>query len=59
MEKKQNRSHAVMAQRSEAANSLDNFPTPPWATRTLLEIVLEDQLIDKRNANTSCKSTEQ
>ena len=37
-----------MSQRSEAANSLDNFPTPPWATRALLEMVINDQLIDKR-----------
>jgi len=29
----QNRSHAVMAQRHEAADSVDDFPTPPWATR--------------------------
>jgi hypothetical protein len=36
----QNKSHAVMAQRSEAADSLDDFPTPPWATRALLEHVL-------------------
>jgi hypothetical protein len=36
----QNRSHAVMAQRHEAANSLDDFPTPPWATRALIEHVL-------------------
>ena len=33
----QNRTHAVMSQRSEGANSLDDFPTPPWATRALLE----------------------
>ena len=33
----QNRSHAVMAQRVEAHDSLDFFPTPPWATRTLCE----------------------
>ena len=33
----QNTSHAVMAQRYEAKESLDNFPTPPWATRALLE----------------------
>jgi len=33
----QNRSHAVMAQRSEARDSLDDFPTPPWATRALIE----------------------
>lgn len=36
----QNKSHAVMAQRSEAKDSLDDFPTPPWATRALLEHVL-------------------
>lgn len=38
----QNTSHAVMAQRIEAADSLDNFPTPPWATRALLEHVIAD-----------------
>ncbi|MEP0941217.1 MAG: SAM-dependent methyltransferase [Rhizobiaceae bacterium] len=38
---KQNTSHAVMSQRSEASDSLDNFPTPPWATRALLEHVIE------------------
>jgi hypothetical protein len=27
---------AVMQQRHEAAGSLDDFPTPPWATRALL-----------------------
>jgi hypothetical protein len=32
----QNTSHAVMAQRVEPAHSLDDFPTPPWATRALL-----------------------
>jgi hypothetical protein len=37
----QNTSHAVMAQRVEASDSLDNFPTPPWATRALLEHVIE------------------
>ncbi|MDO6724694.1 hypothetical protein Q4560_15590 [Celeribacter halophilus] len=37
----QNKSHAVMAQRSEAKDSLDNFPTPPWATRALVEHVIE------------------
>lgn len=37
---KQNTSHAVMAQRYEPKKSLDNFPTPPWATRALLEQVL-------------------
>lgn len=36
----QNRSHAVMAQRAELKSSLDDFPTPPWATRALLEHVV-------------------
>jgi hypothetical protein len=31
----QNTSHAVMAQRIEPNDSLDFFPTPPWATRAL------------------------
>ena len=38
----QNRSHAVMAQRIEAQDSRDDFPTPPWATRALLTHVLEE-----------------
>ena len=38
----QNTSHPVMAQRIEAKDSLDNFPTPPWATRALLEHVIAD-----------------
>lgn len=33
--KKPNRSSAVMQQRTEARDSLDDFPTPPWATRAL------------------------
>lgn len=32
-----NRSSAVMQQRSEPHDSLDDFPTPPWATRALCE----------------------
>ncbi|CAO3447894.1 hypothetical protein [Azospirillum argentinense] len=36
----QNRSHAVMAQRHEPHDSLDFFPTPPWATRALCVHVL-------------------
>lgn len=36
----QNTSHAVMAQRVEAADSPDDFPTPPWATRALIEHVI-------------------
>lgn len=37
----QNTSHAVMAQRIEPADSPDDFPTPPWATRGLIEHALE------------------
>jgi len=40
MLKQQNRSHAVMAQRYEGSASVDDFPTPPWATRALIEHVL-------------------
>jgi hypothetical protein len=36
----QNTSHAVMQQRHEAHDSLDDFPTPPWAVRALIEHVL-------------------
>src|SRR5215469_6142027 len=39
----QNTSHAVMAQRTEARDSPDDFPTPPWATRALIEHVLSDK----------------
>jgi len=37
---KQNTSHAVMAQRTEGRESLDDFPTPGWATRALIEHVV-------------------
>ena len=37
---KQNTSHAVMAQRFEPKDSPDDFPTPPWATRALVEHVI-------------------
>lgn len=40
----QNTSHAVMQQRSEPHDSLDFFPTPPWATRALMEHVIIPQL---------------
>lgn len=36
----QNTSHAVMAQRAEPHDSLDDFPTQPWATRALVEKVI-------------------
>ena len=38
----QNRSSAVMQQRSEPHGSLDDFPTPPWATRALCEFLRDD-----------------
>lgn len=34
---KQNKSHAVMSQRNPNMDTLDNFPTPPWATRAFVE----------------------
>lgn len=37
-----NRSTAVMQRRNEPADSLDYFPTPPWATRALFEHVLPE-----------------
>ena len=36
----QNITHAVMAQRHEPKDSADDFPTPPWATRALIEHVI-------------------
>src|ERR1700688_2113805 len=39
----QNTSHAVMAQRNESKDSPDDFPTPPWATRALMEHVLDEK----------------
>jgi hypothetical protein len=41
----QNTSHAVMAQRTEAKDSPDDFPTPPWATRALVEYILGNKRI--------------
>lgn len=38
----QNRSTAVMQRRVEAHDSLDDFPTPPWATRALCEFLAQD-----------------
>jgi hypothetical protein len=34
-------SHAVTAQRIEPKDSPDDFPTPPWATRALIEHVID------------------
>ena len=39
----QNTSHAVMSQRTEPKDSRDDFPTPPWATRALMEYVLKER----------------
>jgi hypothetical protein len=39
----QNTSHAVMSQRVEALDSPDDFPSPPWATRALIEHVIDDK----------------
>jgi hypothetical protein len=39
----QNTSHAVMAQRVEPKDSPDDFPTPPWATRALIEHILDNK----------------
>jgi hypothetical protein len=39
----QNTSHAVMSQRIESKDSADDFPTPPWATRGLIEHVLKNK----------------
>lgn len=39
----QNTSSAVMSQRVEAHDSLDDFPTQPWATRALIEHVIQPQ----------------
>lgn len=49
----QNTSHAVMAQRVEAHDSLDHFPTPPWATRALCEF-LGDGVQDQTALEPAC-----
>ena len=46
---KQNRSHAVMAQRNLTLSDPDNFPTPPWATRALMEKILKKLFKIKQN----------
>lgn len=37
---KQNTSSAVMEQRGSSTDELDDFPTPPWATRAMCELIL-------------------
>lgn len=43
----QNRSSAVMAQRREPPDSMDFFPTPPFATRALCERLARFRPLDK------------
>ncbi len=43
----QNTSHAVMAQRGTNLNALDDFPTPPWATRALLKFIINSYPLKK------------
>jgi len=50
----QNTSHAVMAQRSEPRDSLDDFPTPPWATRALIEHVIKRDLSNSTCLEPAC-----
>lgn len=45
----QNRSSAVMQQRSEPHDSLDDFPTPPWATRALCQWIWSKRLRQEGN----------
>ncbi|MEO8684920.1 MAG: SAM-dependent DNA methyltransferase [Devosia sp.] len=45
MARQGNTSNAVMASRRSAASSLDFFPTPPWATRALVEEVLAPEFL--------------
>jgi hypothetical protein len=35
-----NGARAIMGSRQEPSDSLDYFPTPPWATRALMEVVM-------------------
>lgn len=39
-----------MASRTEAPDSLDYFPTPPWATRALMECVLPKKVWQNKSA---------
>lgn len=58
---KQNKSHAVMQQRHEPHDSLDDFPSPSWAVRGFVEYVLlphfpqiRDQKVWEVAANRGC-----
>lgn len=50
-----NTSSAVMQQRSEPHNSLDDFPTPPWATRALLQYIAHPHDGPKTFSITTCR----
>ena len=50
----QNHSSAVMNQRSIAPEALEYFPTPPWATRALMEDVLGTTPGLKRLSEQTC-----
>lgn len=45
---------AVVSRRSEPADSLDYFPTPPWATRALLAHVLDGEPLARLTALEPC-----
>ncbi len=47
-------SYAVMAERRDPTDSLDFFPTPPWATRALMEHVLSPNDFDGCDVHDAC-----
>lgn len=52
----QNTSSAVMQQRSEPHDSLDFFPTPPWATRSLCEWMIAHDFLHRGDKKfTACE----
>jgi hypothetical protein len=50
----QNTSSAVMQQRKEARDALDDFPTPPWATRALCEWLRKRHDLKKLSVREPC-----
>lgn len=50
----QNKSTAVMQRRVEPHDSLDDFPTPPWGTRALIEYGLKKRFLPIGNALEPC-----
>lgn len=50
----QNTSTAVMQRRVEPHDSLDDFPTPPWATRALCKHVIRGGLIEQGAWEPAC-----